>query len=93
MSAFMADPANQAISMVYVGSMALTLLQALCVVLHPQHRALHDLLAGTVVLRRKRPAATREPVREAFACLQCGARVEGEENVCPVCGWTFAPPP
>lgn len=62
-----------------------------CVVLHPKRRALHDLIAGTVVVYtpKPQPISSGESTPEAFTCLECGEVIPLGESTCLSCGWSY----
>lgn len=67
----------------------ITVVQASFVILHPQHRALHDIIAGTIVVCDRKQQKEHGMPLEDMACLQCGAIVPKEKNACSACGWTY----
>jgi len=87
MRSFYEQTAKPYTAIYYMYAVLMPLLQVGFVLKHSQHRALHDLLAGTVVLHRPwiREDGTPAPVR----CFLCRTTIPSEMDRCPACGWTF----
>jgi uncharacterized RDD family membrane protein YckC len=69
------------------------LAEVLTMLTNDERRALHDFIAGTVVVRSNmeegaQPSA-QEPVREPTDCLECGDTIPADSAVCPKCGWSY----
>lgn len=63
------------------------LVQILFITLHPKNRALHDIVAGTVVLDVRPPRPPLFP--KAVPCLQCDEIIPPLQSRCPACGWSY----
>lgn len=77
------------VSLSFGYSFIIMAVQIALVLRHPKHRALHDVIAGTVVVYTPKVNGTIEASPEEFTCLECGEVIPLDESTCPSCGWSY----
>ena len=66
--------------------------QIVSVARRADHKALHDLIAGTAVVSKGRQGNHKliaDDISQDTPCLKCGKTIPGGYSVCEACGWSY----